>query len=183
MILQGKLSQPSMDALNARISDRYGVSIEGTPKFRVVWSEDQTEKRITQYTDEGFQLIHPEVRELPKYKQWIHQKYVLERLTVMPEFAITDLVDKISYEPVWVFESAKGIALVPTWPACWHILESLHQLVSSVGYTKYKDKTETKEEYEARIDALVDDLYGNETETGDALSHGDAIVVPRSYES
>lgn len=29
-----------------------------------------------------------------------------------------------------------------------------------------------------RVDALQQDLFGNETETGDALAHGDAIVVP-----
>lgn len=183
MILQGKLDDSAIVALNNRLSERYGRSIEGTAKFRVVWSEDEFEKRVTQYTDEGFQLIHSEVRELPKYRQWVHAKYILEKLTVVPEFVKTDLVDKISYEPVWVFESNKGIPLVPTWPVCYHILESLHELMKPTGTVKYPDKNESPEEEKVRLDALVEDLFGNETETGDALSHGNAIVVPRSYES
>jgi hypothetical protein len=32
-----------------------------------------------------------------------------------------------------------------------------------------------------RITKLVEELFGNETETGDAMAYGEAIVVPNSY--
>jgi hypothetical protein len=187
MILNGKLPESGVTELNKRIQERYGTFWDGKPNFRIIWSEDETEKRRTRYSDKGIELAQWEVRELPKYKQWIHQKYVLERLTVVPEFVETDLVEKFSYEPLWVFEDKNGVALVPTWPACWHILETVLHAMDNTHYVKYKDPEsdpkEAKEVYKARIDALVDDLFGNETDVTDALGLKEGIVVPRSYES
>ena len=31
------------------------------------------------------------------------------------------------------------------------------------------------------IQCLQDELFGNETDTGDALAHGEAVIVPRNY--
>ena len=73
----------TLEIINKRLKDNYGETVD-RPNFRIVWSEDQFENRLTHFTDEGFELIHPEVRQLPKYKQWIHDKYVLERLTEVP---------------------------------------------------------------------------------------------------
>src|ERR1035437_5550442 len=96
----------TIESINKKLKEEYGTEFGNSPRFRVVFSEDQYEKRMTDFTDEGFELITPEVRLLPKYKQWIREKYILERL--IPVTGETDLVVKVSYEPAWVFQNKKG---------------------------------------------------------------------------
>src|SRR5262245_31149745 len=102
------ITYEKVETINRRLHDLYGETEsqgERLPNFRIVWSEDQFEMRKTDYTDSGFRLLHPEVRKLPKYRQWITKKHVLERLTVVPFVNEHDLPDsKLSYEPIWVFE-------------------------------------------------------------------------------
>jgi|PlaIllAssembly_1097288.scaffolds.fasta_scaffold00047_3 hypothetical protein len=179
MILRGKISDEDLKLLNRRLLD-YGRT-ENLPNFRIVWADDQFEKRKVDHTTEGFQLILPEVVEVPKYRQWIQAKYILERLTVVPQIAENDLIEKLSYEPVWVFEDNKGNALQPTWPAIHFVLEQLSYNVSRTGMTKYPDKGETDEEKQQRLNALQNELFGNESEVGDALAHKEGIVVPHGY--
>jgi hypothetical protein len=48
---------------------------------------------------------------------------------------------------------------------------------------KYKDDNAgSLEETQQRVETIQKELFGNETDTGDALAHGEAIVVPRNYE-
>src|SRR5947207_3865565 len=108
------ISPESLIIINDRLRDKYG-RLDNLPYFRVVWSEDKYEKRWTEYTNDGFRLLQSEVRELPKYRQWIQEKYVLEGLTVVPTLVENELVEPLSYEPIWVFEDGKGNALEPKW--------------------------------------------------------------------
>jgi len=180
MNLVGKVPDEIVKALNRKLQDNYGRT-ENLPNFRVVWSDDQFEKRITHHTMEGLELLTPVVKEFPKYRQWVKDKYILERLTVVPELVETDLVEKLSYEPVWVFEDANGNALRPIWSAIHFVIEQLNRNVSHSGYTKYPDKGESFEEKEARLKELQMELFGNETSVGDALAHKEGVVVPYGY--
>jgi hypothetical protein len=144
-----------------------------------VWSEDQYEKRWTQFSDEGFELIQPEVRVLPKYKQWIRQRYILERF--VPVVGETDLVTKTSYEPAWVFQTKNGEYLPPFFDGCKLIIESMFQAIGRANtHTKYKDKNVSPEERLAEIKRVEDELFGNETATTDALAYGTGVTVPES---
>ena len=107
----------SIEVLNQRLVDHFSTAWNGQPMFRIVWSENQFEKRLVGFTDGGIQLLVPEMREVPKYKQWIHNKHILERLVIVPEFQQDKLVEKTSYEPVWVFEDKNGFPLPPKWEA------------------------------------------------------------------
>ena len=100
-----ELREP-IEEINKKLLEEFCTEFGNAPRFRVVFSEDQFEKRFTDRTDEGFELIHPEVRLLPKYKQWIREKYILERL--IPIVGETDLITKVSYEPAWVFQDKQG---------------------------------------------------------------------------
>jgi hypothetical protein len=177
----------AIQTLNYRLKRDFGRFENGEPNWRVVWSEDQFEKRWTNFTDEGFELLSPVVKELPKYKQWIHNKYILERLIPVPDLVESDLIGKISYEPVWVFQDSDGNPLPPKWEAILLIIDSVNNASASSIGAKYKDPELTvegsKEEREKRLDAIQADLFGNETEVGDALAQKQAIIVPRSYES
>lgn len=167
--------------INRRLEDKYG-KMDNLSYFRVIWSEDQLEKRWTEYTDEGWKLLYPEVRELPKYKQWVQNKYILEGLTAVPSITENDLVSPISYEPIWVFEDKHGNYLDPKWSAIYWILESLKSNQESQGKVKYKDPESNPEEaleiQKQRIKKIEEELFGNETSVGDGLAYNGAIVVP-----
>ncbi|SRR6266545_454588 len=169
----------SIESINDKLLEEFGIELScgNQPKFRVVFSEDQYEKRLTSFTDEGFELITPEIRLLPKYKQWVREKYILERL--IPIVGETDLVAKVSYEPAWVFQDKHGNYLPPFFEGCKHIIESMFQAIGQKNtFTKYKDKNVSPEERAAELKQVEDELFGNETDVGDHLAYGTGIVVP-----
>lgn len=169
----------TIQAINERLVRDYGKLDDLMPFWRVSWSEDQFEKRLSSYTDEGFELLFPEVRLLPKYKQWIQNKYILERLTVVPEIQQHEIPsDKITYEPVWVFENNKGEALPPNWSAIQLIIKSVHDAQGYKG-TKYKDPySDPKTVLDVKkkeVEDLETALFGNETVLADALAYREGV--------
>lgn len=167
----------SIEEINKRLLDEYSSSIDdGRPNYRIVWSDDQYEKRITTHNDKGEELMRPEVRELPKYKQYIRHRYILERLVQV--IGETDLVEKVVYEAVWTFQDKGGKYLPPWFDACRHIIENiLLNMAAKNYYAKYKD-TMSKEQYLADIQKMEDELFGNESDVTDALTYRTGIVVP-----
>ncbi len=173
-----ELREP-IESINHKLLIEYGTEFGGSPRFRVVWSEDQYEKRWTNFTDDGFELIRPEVRELPKYKQWIRARYILERL--VPVSGETDLLTKVSYEPAWVFQDKRGNYLPPFFEGCKFVVESIFaQMNAANTHTKYKDKNISKEERMAELQKVEDELFGNETDVGDHLAYGTGVIVPEN---
>lgn len=174
-----ELREPIED-INRKLLEEFGTEFSGSPRFRVVFSEDQFEKRLTDCTDEGFQLLHPEVRLLPKYKQWVKAKYILERL--VPVVGETDLVSKISYEPAWIFQDKNGNYLPPFFEGCKFVIESMYMAIGKKDtFTKYKDKNISKEEREAALKKVEDELFGNETNITDDLHTGSGVSMSGSY--
>jgi hypothetical protein len=167
----------SIESINEKLVENYNRDIgDGRPNYRVVWSDDQFEKRITTHDSHGNQLIHPEVRLLPKYKQYIRHRYILERLTLIT--GETDLLEKIAYEVIWTFQDKNGKYLPPWFEACRHIIENiLMNMAAKNYYTKYKD-TMSKEQYIAEIQKMEDELFGNESIITDALHYGFGVTVP-----
>lgn len=166
----------SIESINEKLIQSYGTEFGNAPRFRVVFSDDQFEKRWTDFTDEGFELLHPEVRLLPKYKQYIRGKYVLERL--IPIVGETDLVSKISYEPAWVFQDKNGNYLPPFFDGCSHVIESIYSVMDKAGtFTRYKDKNISVEERAAELKKVEDELFGNETNLTDDLHTGAGVSM------
>ena len=166
----------SIESINEQLLNEYGTEFGDSPRFRVVFSEDQFEKRWTEFTDEGFQLLHPEVRLLPKYKQHIREKFILERL--VPIVGETDLTTKVSYEPAWVFQDKNGNYLPPFFEGCKHVIESMFAAIGRAGtFTKYKDKNVSPEERLAAIKKVEDELFGNETNMTDDLHTGAGVSM------
>lgn len=171
----------TVDSINKQLIDLFGIdTISGNPIFRVVWSDDQYEKRLTNCTKEGLDLLYPEVRLLPKYKQWIEQKYILERLTIVPEINSEELPDqRLSYEPIWVFETNKGVYLPPSVQAAKFVIDTMYAAMGKSNLAKYKDPDSNQEEaihnQKVKIEGIVEDLFGNETEVGDALAYGEGV--------
>lgn len=173
-----------VDEINKLLKEYYGSDITGVAIWRVIYSEDQLEKRWTKYTDNGIELLQPEVRLVPKYKQWVHKKYLLERLTIINSFKENGMpAENVAYESIWVFEDKHGKALVPRYSVCKFVIDGLYAALGKESLVKYKDEliNEPQEVKEDRLNQLQNELFGNETATGDALAYREGVVVPSNY--
>lgn len=110
-----RLSVKEVEDFNKQLADLFGIdTVTSQQMWRICWSDDQYEKRLTDCTDGGILLLQPEVRLLPKYKQWIHQKYILEHLVALTDASRKELPDsKISYEHVYTFQDGNEEYLPP----------------------------------------------------------------------
>ena len=95
------------EQVNQILLDHFGKDLLGKPKFQVVWSNDETEVRVGTF-DEYFGGIY--VRTLSGAREWkkysyLSDKWVLEQLvpTNNPE-----LKERLSYEPIYVFQDKDG---------------------------------------------------------------------------
>lgn len=169
----------AIETINKRLLDYYGKFDDGRANWRVVWSDDQFEKRWITHTSEGLELLNPKVEEVPKYS-YISHRYVLERL--LPVFmgqVISDLVETTSYEPVWTFEDSQGNALPPIWEAIFLLIRTVQENIANAGHNApYKLPEEmgnTMEAQKARVDKLYEQLFGNENSITDSLSLDTAV--------
>lgn len=175
----------TIDTLNKRLVDHYGIDSDtGRPIFRIVWANDQTEKRMVGELDTGILLLYPEVREVKKYP-YLKDLYVLERLVVVPDVNAHELpTSKLSYEPLWAFRDSRDRFLYPIWDAAQLVVDTLYAALGKKSMAKYVDSEEntTVEGRQQRIEKLQEELFGNETETGDAIRYKEGIVVPTNYQ-
>lgn len=183
----------SIESINKQLIDLFGIdTISGLPIWRVVWSEDQFEYRYGTYDDitpGGLYLrTITEVRYVPKYRQWIQNKYILERLVVVPTINEDDLPDtKISYEVLWVFEDKKGGYLPPHMEATKFIINTVYSVqYSNHNLARYSDPDNSQgqelENRRKRIDGMVEELFGEQSSFEGSTITGETIIVPRNYE-
>lgn len=175
-----------IETLNARLIDHYGLDTStGEPMWRIVFSDDQFEKRLGEYEDRTpsglFIRRVTEVREVPKYRQWIKGKYVLENLVAIPVQNLMDLpATKTSYEPIFIYENAKGEALPPIWSVTKIVIDSVYFAKGTANnFPKYKDNP--IEDRQREFDEMYNYLYGDKTEVSDALAYKEGVVVPSNY--
>lgn len=179
-----------LDYINNLLKEHFGIDTDTSkPIWRVVWSDSQYEHRLGTYDDYSPGGIYlrtiTEVRETRKYT-WINNKYVLERLVVIPDQNLKELpATKKSYEPLWVFEDAKGNYLPPLFRACKLIVDSVYAAIySTSNLARYKKSSEeTEKETKDRVDGYVNELFGDESGLMQStLGGGNAIIVPSTYE-
>lgn len=174
----------SIESINKQLLDTYGSELFAgdQPKFRVVFSTDQLEKRWMTHTNEGFQFLHPEVREVPKYRHYITDKYILERIVPI-DLENSDLTEKVGYEPAWVFQDSKGNYLPPRFDVCSIVVDSLFAAMGQKGgFRKYKDPDIEPERRMQILEEMERTLFGNETSTTDALAHDYGVTNPAGPE-
>lgn len=172
----------TVETLNTRLVDYFGYFVGNKPNYRIVFSDEQKEKRLTDLTREGFKLQKPTILEMPKYS-YIKGKYLLEKLIEVPPQNLHELTELLSYECIWVFEDRNGFPLPPVWNAIEIIVKTLHDNMGQKK--KYHDPESSLEESleskEKRVKQLEEDLFGNESEICDALRYQQGIVVPHNY--
>lgn len=177
----------TIETINIRLIDRFGIdTVTGMPIWRVSWSDDQREWRKMDCTPGGIQLLYPQVFDVPKYP-YICERYVLERLVVVPEINLDEIPNnKLSYEPMWVFQQADGSYIPPIFSAVEFIIDTVHAAMRQDGglrkYTEDELHT-TPEGREKRIDTLEEELFGDESGLkGKTHLTGEGIIVPKNYE-
>jgi len=188
--------------INRQLVDLFGSDIASNqPIWRVVWSELQFEKRhgtYDDYTTNGLFIRRvTETREVPKYRQWIKNKHVLERLTGIPDDYLMELGgSKTSYEPIWVFEDKFHNPLPPSLQVAKIVIDTIYTAtgVGGVGEATKKEVTpgsmrkyvdefaSDPSKVEERIKALESEFWGNETNEIDAVRAGEGVFVPTNYE-
>jgi hypothetical protein len=122
--------------INQRLADIYGRDFLGQPLYRVIWTEDQIEKRFSTYRDflPGTNIFLREftgVREVKKYPDFLPQ-YVLEKLffnqhnkEILDNTTLAPL--QCTYEPLWMFGiEDSGRAKPVIWRAIEFILMSIN---------------------------------------------------------
>ena len=177
--------------INQRLIDYFGMdSLTSKPMWRIAWANDQYEKRLTKYTPEGFELIVPQVFELPKY-QWLKDRWILERLVLIPDVHVGELpTQKQSYECMWAFEDRNGNPLPPKYEACKFIIDAVYAAMGKKSLRKYVDAEEKNpvEVKEERIKTLTEELFGDEssllgrTITGEAVAYTGEPKIKASQE-
>ena len=161
-----------LEVINQRLLEYYG-RFESTdmPNYRVVFSDDQREVRIN---GQGFQ-------EVPKYS-YIKRKYLLEKLILANNPELTTVY---SYECIWPFEDRHGNPLPPKWEAIELIINQVHKQMGDKSGVKYVDPEKTAEgqieEKKKRVEKLIEDLFGNESDIADALHWQQGVPVPSNY--
>lgn len=182
-----------LNEINRQLKELFGIDTASTqPIWRIVWSEDQFEHRLGTYDDitPGGLYIRTvtEVRYVPKYRQWIHEKYVLERLVAVPDQNADELPTvKMSYEPIWVFEDKHGNYLPPKLEASKFIIDTIYAAqYGTKNLKKYHDPENSQEAQlelqKKRVDNIMEELWGDQSSLQGTTKTGETIIVPRNFE-
>ena len=177
-----------IENLNKRLLEHYGKADDNRAIYRIVWANDQHEKRFGTFEDFSTEGIYlrtiTEAREVPKYP-YLKDLYVLENLVVVPDDSVRELGIKISYEPLFSFMDKAGFPLPPKWEAAKWVIDVTRAAIHGDHLkAKYIDPliNNSKEENDARIAVMREALFGNESPVGDALANKEStIIVPRNY--
>ena len=99
-------------SLNNWLRESYGKTVSGKTRFRLVWSEDITEKRKGEFSEFYGKIFLRSVvgiRELKKYN-YINNRFILE-IWVDNDLSSNGEVPEAKngdYAPLYVFEDGKG---------------------------------------------------------------------------
>jgi hypothetical protein len=183
----------TIESLNRQLIDLYGVdTLTGQAMWRIVWSEDQYEMihgTFSDFTEGGLYIrTVTETRKVKKYLNFTTDRYILERLVLVPEINANELVaSKLSYEPLWTFENGKGEYLPPKLNACKFIADTV--LATQHGDHSLKRYVDPEGTHEGalegkkkRVDNIIEELFGDQSSLDYTTVTGESIIVPRNYE-
>lgn len=171
----------SIEDINKRLVERFGKSVSlDNPKYRVINTAGLTELRygtFEDYAGDTYLRTVTEVREVPKYP-FYENHWVLEALQGNDNN--TELVTKISYEPIWVFGAANSDPN-PIWKAV-ELLVHTHLFARSKNTLTLKDIDAAELRQYIKEKALFKDILQNDSPyIAGAIHDGAAVVVPHNY--
>jgi len=160
------------------------VPLRDDPLFRLVWSNEQLELRhCTQKLYLGNTFIRDIIStaRVPKYP-WLHECWVFE-MWFGPEVVLHDELPETkngSYEPLYVFENSKGVALPLNKKVIEFLVASIRKPKSSSMLIKSTIQAEM-EAKELTRDKLDEEYLDTSTDIQSNLHFGEAIIVPGNY--
>lgn len=165
--------------LNQKLIDHFGIDTDtGNAIWRVSWSKDQYENRLSKYTPQGIELLHEMVQYLPKYSYINPACWLLERLVVIPETDKNELpTEKKSYECMYAFEEVTPAP--PSFEACKFVVDVVYAALGKKSMVKYVNPEDEHpiEARRARVEKIQEELFGDEsmllgrTITGEAVAY------------
>lgn len=141
------ISQTDLNDINEKLALYFGVELDGRPRYRVVWANDQREKRCGEFNEFYGPLFLRTafgVKEVPKYPQF-KDRYILERLLFGPGLKEIIDSDKGIYEAIWWFVDKDGNYLPPNLQVCTIIIRHLE-----APKEKRTEKDDIRDEDKAR---------------------------------
>lgn len=164
--------------INNQLREHFGIdTVTSEPIWRCAWANDQYEMRLVDTTPEGLQLLYPELKLRPKYP-WVKDRWILERLVQVPDFQAFELGGKkVSYECMWRFEDRNNFPVIPIFEACKFIVDLVYASQGKSSLAKYKDPEagDPLEAKKARVDKLVEELFGDESDLLGRTVTGEAV--------
>lgn len=172
------------EMVNKKLKELYGTDDEFRAIFRVVWSDEQVEKRFGTFSNWYGPIFISEYKGMDVVKKYpyIKHRWVLEKLM----FAMTDEVigldlNNRSYEPVYTFEDKFGRELPVEWWAVEMIVKRLLGVMSGTVEKMRESDVEAAEDAAHAKEVAYTENYLANIQGGDVavkLNAREAIVVP-----
>lgn len=175
--------------INKYLVDTYGQSLDGKPKFRVVWVNDLYEVRkgnFERFTEGGIYLgSFNGIQKAPKYT-YIRDKFILEVYTkAFPntfEGSIVQSSDTVKegdyYEPLRVFKTKDNKYLPPRQDVCKVICDAFLELINRPSARRLVERIaahDDKEALEKETAKFFDMLDKDDSDILSALRDGEGV--------
>lgn len=133
------MSNSDITKLNKQLEKEYGLGFSenglqmgagNRPLWRIVWSLEQTERRLGTYRDfiPGTNILLREVteiREVPKYP-WVKPRWLLEKLMYAPCPDLPETLDKPHYELIYVYQNLADEFVMPVWELTKFLIDNIN---------------------------------------------------------
>jgi hypothetical protein len=173
--------------VNSRLRDIYGCDLLSQPIYKIVWSPDEFEKRLSTFRDflPGTNIFLREVREVREVRKYpdLLDQWILEKLffnqhntEILNNQTLSPL--RCSYEPLWCFgQDDKGQPKRPVWRAIEIILMSINnpkKLTPSQMNDKEFEQARKDEELMMEImnTKIKNDSFHSSVQDGDTILFG-----------
>jgi hypothetical protein len=143
--------------INIKLKEVYGTTLDGHPKFRVVWSDEEVEKRQGEFEVwYGPLFVRKEsgIKEFKKYS-YISEKWILEFYTKSNN---PELLTSFSYEPLYTFQGPNEEYLPLNWDVCSIVINSVLNRKERAPMTNREEENAEREEKEQRVKRLSNRL-------------------------
>lgn len=177
----------SIVSINRQLKDAFGSdTVSGRAMWRVVFSDDEIEKRkgtFNDFDENGTRIrTVTEIREVPKYRQYIHQKYVLEQLVARPDEYVAELgCERVGYECKYVFMGKQQQYLPPRFDVAKFVIELIYAAMGKSLIPRYKDPDSNPEEaranYAKKLQEYEEYLGQDSTPVSDAFAEKRAVSL------
>lgn len=178
--------------INQRLIDIYGKDLLNQPIYRIIWSEDEIEKRFATFRDwvPGTNILIrevTEVREVKKYSTYEPQ-YILEKLFFNQHN--TEILDnntfnpqKCTYEPMWAFGKDKnGRIRRPVWRAIELLITCINNPSKMTPSEMDEAEFNQAREDERIMNDLLEEHIPNDS-LHSAIKDGDAVMLNQDYKN